>query len=541
MDVSYFRNKGYKMFVSVKSKVIAAIISLSILGLFGITYYLSQTLHQFSNNSTKNSLNMLSESIFQTMTGSMLMGDPEVVQDTFDKARKIDGIESLKIIKSKAVIETYAPEEKYTTDPLIIDVLNNKTTKIIETNENSHHTIRMIKPMVAEQKCLSCHYNTKEGSSLGALDLIISLDKNDENIASTNMTLVISLILAGILFAISASIFFITEIFKPLNTLRDKISNLISGDKDLTKRLDFVKGNEFGETANEVNKFISMIQSTINEVKTLGVQNTNIASEIEHSSHIIRKSTQQELDIVNKTSQKSETILQLLDESISTSQETQTTILQAEDELCNAVNSLNKLSQEVVSFVEIENELSQELYSLRSDADQVKNVLDVIKDIAEQTNLLALNAAIEAARAGEHGRGFAVVADEVRKLAERTQKSLTEIDASITTIVQAINDVSEKISNNAENIENLTNVSDEAQAKIATTSEIMKTSSEVATKSHEDSLEMSKNIQKIIEYINNIESLSTANGTSALNIESDLQKLVKVASSLQSTIDEFKS
>jgi len=529
------------MLRSVKSKVIASILTLSIIGLVSISWYLSSTLTELSNSNTKKSLKMLSESLFQTMTTSMMMGDPAIVQHAFLNAKKIEGIEDLNIVKSKAVLEVYAPQEPFTTDPILRDVLQNKTTKIIEKNENDHHTIRMIKPMIAEKRCLQCHYNAKVGDALGAMDLVVSLDNNDATIATTNLTLILSLITAGILFAIVATIFFMREIFKPLDRLRDKIANLVSGDKDLTKRLSHKKGNEFGEAAKEVNNFIEMIQGTINHIKQLSHKNKEIASEIASASHVIQKGTEQEQALVEQTKQKSQTIHEILQETLEAAAQTQEQIATAEEELLHAKDALSALSSEVNGFVETETELRNELSLLKNDADEVKNVLNIIHDIAEQTNLLALNAAIEAARAGEHGRGFAVVADEVRKLAERTQKSLAEIDISVSTIVQSINDVSDKMANNAKNIEVLADVSHDVEAKILLTTEAMNSSTEVAKKSKTDSMHMSSNLQEIITYIQDIDTLSSANKTSVISIEKDLQRLVEVASALQATIDEFKS
>ena len=529
------------MLSKVKSKAIFSIISLSVIVLVSTNYYLSETLQKLSHKTTKKSLTMLSDSIFQTLTSSMLSGDPKIVESTLHSASKIEGIESLKVLKSKAVIEVFAPDDKFTSDLLVQNVLKSKKIDVIETKENGHHTIRMIKPMIAEKRCLSCHYNAHVGYVLGAMDLTISLDKDDEDISSTQKTLTITFVIGSIIFVILAGIFFKKEVFTPLCGLKIHISELVGGDKDLTKRLNTRNQDEFSDAATEVNKFIDMIQATINDVKLLSVKNTQIASKIEDSSQIISEGTKEEQEIVSKTASKSNYIKELLEQNIETTSETQKNVTEVNSELDIAKESLSTLNSEIRCSVDKENALSTELAALKENADEVKGVLNVIKDIAEQTNLLALNAAIEAARAGEHGRGFAVVADEVRKLAERTQRSLVEIDTSVNLIVQSISDVSDKMHINANDIENLAAISSDVEDKINTTSHAINLSINVANESKKDSLKMSSQINEVIDDISNIEELSNSNRISVQNINQDLHELVKVASLLQEAIDEFKS
>ncbi|WP_411710395.1 methyl-accepting chemotaxis protein [Helicobacter salomonis] len=143
--------------------------------------------------------------------------------------------------------------------------------------------------------------------------------------------------------------------------------------------------------------------------------------------------------------------------------------------------SLIATSQSIHDITASIQEISTQSEAMIAQGQDIKNIVEIIKDIADQTNLLALNAAIEAARAGEHGRGFAVVADEVRKLAERTQRSLGEIESNINTLTQSIGDTSEAIKAQAQNVESINTILDTFKKDTARNLEIAHTSLEVGS------------------------------------------------------------
>jgi methyl-accepting chemotaxis protein len=179
--------------------------------------------------------------------------------------------------------------------------------------------------------------------------------------------------------------------------------------------------------------------------KEIATANLSAAHNLESLSDEIKQRVHTENEIAATSTENARSIQAIVEQGVIDFADTQENMDYAFLQLRNGRHEIEALLSTINHSAQLEEELSQKMEHLNTEASQVKSILTVIGDIADQTNLLALNAAIEAARAGEHGRGFAVVADEVRKLAERTQKSLVEINATINVIVQNISDATEQM------------------------------------------------------------------------------------------------
>ena len=223
----------------------------------------------------------------------------------------------------------------------------------------------------------------------------------------------------------------VKRLFSPLLQLRMQLDNIASGDGDLTRRLPITADDELGQLAQAFNRFVEKIHGLIGNVagmtqrlNTLVTDVTDQAQRSEKAMDLQRLETDQVATAINEMSTAALQVAQNAQEAAQAANQAQHEGASAGKIVNASVNSVNGLVENLIAS-------GTSLTQLQTEVDAIAGALAVIRSIAEQTNLLALNAAIEAARAGEAGRGFAVVADEVRALASRTQESTKEIHGMI--------------------------------------------------------------------------------------------------------------
>jgi len=444
------------MFKSIGFKISTAIFAVLFTSFIAVLFIINFNFKNIANTMSKANLDTISASVFQTMRMAMNLGEAEKIHEAIEDAKKIEGISDIKIYPSKDTIELFEIKNpQISNENLISEQFQNPQLKSLEQKINNKSYLRLIRPLVADESCIICHANAKLGNVIGVMDIYHSLESIEQHIAKASSFYILIFTLALIATLIVVLFMLRLVVGVPLLRLLNHAKELAQGSGNLKTRIAIKGNDEIAHACKFINQFIEKTQKAVMQASISSKNVENQTKLLNLNANSLNQTTEENYKKIDESFHLGENISSELGELAGLSSDANAANDKSYALLEQMLNSLGNVAQKVVNVVENENELAKKVQTMISQASNIQKTTQMMNEIADKTNLLSLNAGIEAARAGNMGRGFSVIAEDVRNLAQNSEEFVGKVAQITKELLTSINEVSEELKKNAENINSL--------------------------------------------------------------------------------------